>query len=330
MDDFASGALVAAVLRSLTDDGIAVSTPAPGGALVPLAVKRRLLADVAATHGLLPLLRVGLILPRLPPDPAMSALAAATGPQDLFARWARLERFVHSRHRVVVHSSGERTLTASHTGPADEPPTPAEDALVAGVLVALLTATGVHGLSLTFGPWPVYADGTFTAPPPDHRGGPWHFTWTSVAAPPAPSRAGTDPARALLAGDLVRRWTLRDLAAELGMSPRTVQRHLRAEGGFSGLLAAARADAAAGLLIDTRHALGVVGFASGYTDQPHFTREFRRRTAMTPAAFRSAFARPLASALPAASARPVASARPAASALPVAFARPVQETPQCT
>ncbi|MFF5225992.1 hypothetical protein [Dactylosporangium sp. NPDC000521] len=82
MDDFASGALVAAVLRSLADDGIAVSTPAPGGALAPLPVKRRLRAEVAATHGRLPLLRVGLVLPRLPPDPALSALAAATTAQD--------------------------------------------------------------------------------------------------------------------------------------------------------------------------------------------------------------------------------------------------------
>jgi AraC-like DNA-binding protein len=35
-----------------------------------------------------------------------------------------------------------------------------------------------------------------------------------------------------------------------------------------------------------------VGFACGYADQPHFTRDFKRRTAMTPAAYRSAFAVP--------------------------------------
>ncbi|MET7419723.1 AraC family transcriptional regulator [Dactylosporangium sp. NPDC005555] len=305
MDEFASGVLVAAVLRALADDGITVDAPAPGGALVPLAVKRRLLGDVAAAHGLLPLLRVGLILPRLPPDPAISALAAADGPPDLFARWARLERFVHSRHRVVVDAAGAGTLAASHVGPPSEPPTPAEDALVVGVLTALLTAIGVRGLSVTLGGRVVFADGTFVAPPAATDR--WHFTWTSVASGVTEAteateasggseatEAAADPAgqaRSVLAGDLARRWTLRDLAAELALSPRGAQRRLRPEGGFTALLAAARADAAAGLLIDSRHALGVVGFASGYADQPHFTREFRRRTAMTPAAYRSAFAR---------------------------------------
>ncbi len=294
MDEFASGVLVAAVLRALAEDGIVVEESVPSGALVPLAVKRRLLAEVVAAHGVLPLLRVGLVLPRLPSDPAIAALAAATGPGDLFARWGRLERFVHSRHRVVVHAAEQNSVVAEHVGPAGEPPTPAEDALVLGVLTALLLSIGVRGLTVAMGERPVFAGGGFVEVEPRQSTARWRFAWTSLAPPSDPGRAwaGDDPVRqvrALLAGNLVRRWTLQDLAAGLGMSARSVQRRLRDEGGFSALLARARMEAAAALLIEHRHALGVVGFASGYTDQPHFTREFRRRTAMTPAAYRQAF-----------------------------------------
>jgi transcriptional regulator GlxA family with amidase domain len=82
------------------------------------------------------------------------------------------------------------------------------------------------------------------------------------------------------------------LATELAVSTRSLQRRLAAGGGFTALLGATRAETAAALLMDSRYPLGIVGFACGYADQPHFTREFKRRTAMTPAAYRSAFAHP--------------------------------------
>ncbi len=298
VDEFASAVLVAAVRRALADAGIAVAAPASDGALVPLDVKRRLLADVAEAHGLLPLLRVGLSLPVFPPDPAISALAAASTPDDLFERWGRLERFTHSRHRVVVREAGATHLVAEHVGPPGSPPEHAEDALILGVLTALLGAIGVRGLTVALDPWDalvVFADGVFTAPPPGHATARWRFAWSSLAPAvrPAGLAAGADAvshARRLLAGNLARRWTLGDLAAELGTSTRSLQRRLAAGGGFTDLLGAARAEAAADLLMNTEHPLGIVGFACGFADQPHFTREFRRRTAMTPAAYRSAFA----------------------------------------
>ena len=36
--------------------------------------------------------------------------------------------------------------------------------------------------------------------------------------------------------------------------------------------------------------VSMIGFVSGYADQAHFTRDFKRRTTMTPALFRTAFA----------------------------------------
>jgi AraC-like DNA-binding protein len=290
MDEFASAVLVSVVRRALADAGIAVTAPAPEGALVPLEAKRRLLAEVAEQHGLLPLLRVGLSLPVSPPDPAISALAAAGTPRDLLERWNRLERFLHSRHRVVVTGAGAHHLVAEHAGPPGAPPEPAEDVLILGVLTALLAAIGARGLTATLDGLVAYTDGVFTAPPAGHATACWRFGWSSLAPAAGETGAATAVPRRVLAGNLARRWTLAGLAAELGTSTRSLQRRLAAHGGFTGLLGAVRAEAAAKLLLHTGHPLGIVGFACGYADQPHFTREFRRRTAMTPAVYRSAFA----------------------------------------
>jgi AraC-like DNA-binding protein len=294
VEEFASAVLVAAVQRALARDGIPVVVPAPGGALLPLEAKRRILAHLAQAHGLLPLLRVGLSLAELPSDPAVSALLASDTPHDLFARWSRLERFTHSRHRVVIREAGPKHLVAEHVGPPAAPPESAEDALILGVLAALTVAIGGQAVTVRLGPdnTPVvFANGVFTAPPPGHGTARWHFTWSSVVSTVHPT--GTEAAshaRRILASDLGHRWTLGGLAAELATSTRSLQRRLRADGGFNALLGATRAEAAADLLRNSEHPLSIVGFASGYADQPHFTRDFKRRTAMTPLAYRSAFA----------------------------------------
>ncbi|GII96084.1 helix-turn-helix transcriptional regulator [Sinosporangium siamense] len=300
MDEFASARLVALVQRALADEGIQVIAPRSGGALLPLEAKRRFLRDVARDHGLLPLLRAGSLIPANPSDPAVSALLSAAGPEDLFARWQRLERFTHSRHRVVVRESGTGHLVAEHLGPPSEPPEPAEDALVLGVLTALLPLTGARDVTVGAGhgePLTVFADGAVTAAPPGHGSGLWRFTWSGTAPPvhPRTAESGTDAVartRELLGADLARRWTLPGLAAELGLPARSLQRRLAGAGGFSGLLGDLRTEAAAALLLRSAHSIGVIGFACGYADQPHFTRHFGLRTAMTPAAYRLAFQRP--------------------------------------
>ncbi|MFF4011939.1 helix-turn-helix transcriptional regulator [Streptomyces sp. NPDC001717] len=309
MDDFASSTLVAAVRRALADDGIdaASSAPVTDGALLPFDVKRRFLGGVARAYGLLPLLRVGVVLPKIASDPVVAALLGAEGPPELLERWRRLERFTRSRHHVVFREAGERDLLAEHAGPPGAPPEPAENVLVLGVLTVLLTMTGARDLTVTAGRdrrTVVFADGVFRAPPPGCDTSLWRFTWLwplrrapSNPAPPAPAHAAApdlDPvsrARTLLAGDLARRWTLDVVAAELGTSSRSLQRRLQGAGGFQGLLGSIRTEAAAGLLLAGEHAPCLVGFACGYADQPHFTREFKRRTAVTPAAYRAAFAR---------------------------------------
>ncbi|MEU3597264.1 helix-turn-helix transcriptional regulator [Streptomyces sp. NPDC006798] len=321
MEEYASARLLELAQRALAAEGIRAVAPVTGGALLPPAAKRAYLAEVAREHGLLPLLRVGSTLSGATSDPLIAALLNAVGPRDLLERWRRLERFQHSRHRTVVREYGPRHLVVEHIGPPGAPPEPAEDALVLGVLTALLTLSGARDVRVTAGsdrPVTVFSDGLFRAPPPRPGGGLWRFAWS--AAPPGdgirtgeagatgkpgePGRSGTDRAdgaagrdevaltRRLIAADPARRWTLGGLAAELGVPARSLQRRLAGAGGFSGLLAAVRSEAAAELLIRGDHPIGIIGFVCGYADQPHFTRQFGRRTALTPAVYRSVFQDP--------------------------------------
>ncbi|MEU4426817.1 AraC family transcriptional regulator [Actinoplanes sp. NPDC024001] len=291
VDDFASGALVAALRRALARDGVPVPAATTRTVLVPLTVKRTLLAGVAAEHGLLTLVRAGAGVLRERSDPMLAALCAAGNPADLFDRWGRLERFTHARHRVAVPEIGVDRLVAEHVGPPGGRPEPAEDAVILGLLTGLMGAVGARGLRVTAGAGVVYADGAFHAPGTDTAR--WCFTWSSLQRQAPQPAAGTGlavRARQMLAGDPARHWTLDRLAADLAVSSRGLQRELSGVGGFTGLLAAVRAEAAARLLRAGVHPLSVVGFTCGYADQPHFTREFKRRTAMTPGQYRSAFA----------------------------------------
>jgi AraC-like DNA-binding protein len=290
VDDFASGLLVSAVRRALAADGVAVDMTASGDAHVPLAVKRNLLTDVAAEHGLLVLFRAGAAVLRERSDPLLAALCAAGSPADLFDRWGRLERFAHSRHRVAVQAKGVDFLRADHVGPRGEPPRPAEDALILGLLTALTGVAGARGLTVTAGGSIVYADGVFHPPAGDTSR--WCFTWSALEVRPVGAPAGDDlvsRARQLLGADPARRWTLPDVAAGLGVPARSLQRRLQPERGVTGLLAGVRAEAAATMLRTGPAPLGLIGFTCGYADQPHFTRQFRRRTAMTPGQYRAAF-----------------------------------------
>jgi AraC-like DNA-binding protein len=98
-------------------------------------------------------------------------------------------------------------------------------------------------------------------------------------------------ARAAIMADLTRNWTLSLLAGQLLTSERTLQRRLGEAGaGIAALVRSVRVEAAGRMLIKTDHSLAKIGFAYGFSDQPHFNALFKRQTALTPAAYRKAFA----------------------------------------
>ena len=307
MDDFASAAMLRLIHLGLARQGLplpAGAAPPGRGAHVPLAHKRQLLDGLLDRHGPLVLLRIGAAVADAPDEPALAALALATGPPDLLARWQRLERFVHARHRVLVQPDGAGSLRLQHVSlAAQAPPTPAEDLLVLGLLVALARLIGTPGLQATAGQparW-CWQAGDWQA-----AGGPaplatapgalahWHWRWQPVLQPAAPAGppvadwAGA--ASRLLAADPGRHWTVANLAQALGTSPRSLQRQLALQGQrFSHLLMDVRLAQSARMLATTPQQTAAIGYHCGFADQAHFSRAFKQHSAMTPVQYRSAF-----------------------------------------
>lgn len=312
--DFASAAMMRVLAQGLRALGLDPGDPAVGvrEARVQLGAKQDLVRYAVRQGGLACLPRLGQGLHRLTHEPTHQALVSARSAADLFERWQRLERYIHSRHRCVVEACepGEARLRHVSTAPGSAP-SAAEDLVVAGVLAALLEAIGLRPVALRLGP-----GGAWAADDPraiEHaaaRGdtATWHFRWQGTPTridPPAMDRLapelgadaawpGTVRASYLrLAADLTSPLGLKELAAALGLPARTLQRRLGEQDlSYSTLLAQARCRTGAWRLLHTADPIAEVGFLSGFSDQSHFTREMQRRVGMPPAAYRAAFGRP--------------------------------------
>jgi AraC-like DNA-binding protein len=103
---------------------------------------------------------------------------------------------------------------------------------------------------------------------------------------------GTDAPQSRVCRALSMRMTgkplgIAEVARDLGMSPRTLQRQLAASGqSFNALLDATRRRAAEQYLSDARLSIAEVAYLLGYSEPAAFHRAFRRWTRMTPQAFR--------------------------------------------
>jgi AraC-like DNA-binding protein len=264
---------------------------------------------VLDAHGPVPLLHLGLGLDAFTDTPIARIFARAGDPHDVVARWRRMERYFHSRHRVVVTAAEDSALAFDHIASSGPAPGPGEDIVVAAMLAALATWRGARGVDLIItgdgGPWcAIAADRVVATEPLPAATAGWCLSWRDCDVPPAvPNPTATAPVRAAngraLAGRLARR--VFDLAARdpgrrlgvavcagaLGMSPRTLQRRLAEEGtGCREIAGLARLQAAADLLASGEMPIALVGLLAGYADQPHFNREFRRLMDMTPAVYR--------------------------------------------
>jgi len=329
MSEFASAAMVRLLRRGMVDLGLDPDAALPGPASersgdrarIDLDDKRRLVAAALAQGGwsCLPLLGRGMH--HFAEEATYRALASARDAADLLARWQRLERYIHSVHRVRVLQMGEGTATLRHVAlGAGAAPLPAEDLVVLGVLAALLEALGAEDVRVDIGGTAAYPRGDrLGLEGRAHRGATatWRFRWRGQpgsAIPPArgegapdrreeaampprrwmtsdPVHALVQAARERLAQDLMRPPGVTGLAVALGVPARTLQRQLGRVGlTYSHLVAETRCRASAWRLIETRASLAEVGFLCGYADQPHFTRSFRERVGLTPARYRAEFA----------------------------------------
>lgn len=81
--------------------------------------------------------------------------------------------------------------------------------------------------------------------------------------------------------------TLSEVAGQLGMSARTMQRRLSDRGySFQELVDGARRGLAEQLLTSTQYSLAEVAFLTGFSEQSGFTRAFKRWAGQTPRSFR--------------------------------------------
>jgi AraC-like DNA-binding protein len=304
MGDFAASAMLRLIARGLAQHGLSVADVQLDAralrqrALVALEDKRALLAAIERRHGATLLLRLGEAVHGVDDEPAVLALCCACEPIDLVQRWQRLERFVHTRHRIVLERADALRLHLRHVAVRDDDaPWVAEDALVFGLLTALLARIGCTGLRARFAGearWRLGEAGWREQPLPGDTQRfeiEWHGLDPRTATPAARHDGWVAQARATMATDPARGWTVALLAARLGLATRSLQRALAAEGvGFSALLQELRTAQACRLLTGTARAVSEIGYSCGYADQAHFTREFKRLTALTPLRYREQFA----------------------------------------
>ena len=88
---------------------------------------------------------------------------------------------------------------------------------------------------------------------------------------------------ALMSRDPSRLWKIAELADELGLSTRSLQRKLQEAGlSFSELVRLIRIQEACRLLRDNDMPITMIGFCAGFSDSAHFSRDFRASIGMPP------------------------------------------------
>lgn len=288
----AQGAMINPTLLALLRASVRAAHPAIS---VEGRSKVEILEDVRAHHGWPAVLAIGAGVRALADHPIAKVFTTAPSADVLVQRWRLLERFSHTRNRIeVVGRPRAREITLRHVA-VDGGAIPCVDHLyIWGVLATLLEMIGARDVAASFAA--------------DHEARPFHelglqlpddtgvatFRWdeltlrtTELAAPSA--SALSDRLALLLRTDLHGPWSPRRAARALGLSGRSLQRALHAEGTtFSATLLRARVAFAEGLLADPRLSLTDVAFCAGFADQAHFTRTFRRYADVPPSAFRHA------------------------------------------
>jgi AraC-like DNA-binding protein len=311
--DFASAALLRVLHQGLLDAGLpAPPQAAPRGATVSLDDKRALLMHAVQHGGLACLPRLGQAVSQFRHEPLHQALVSARNAHELVERWCRLERYLHSRHRIVIDAHSATHLVLRHLprqpGP---PPLAAEDLVVLGLLLGFLHSFGLLDLRAAAGPapvWPACDAPALNQAAAAGQTGTWRIEWSASVVPAQPlpplcrppdATANTPDASwpplaqaayQAVCAHLIHPPDLATLAQDLGLSPRHLQRQLQAAGlSFRTLLAEARYRHAGQWLMHSASPLAEVGFVCGYADQSHFTREFRQRSGLTPAGYRAEF-----------------------------------------
>jgi len=315
MSEFASLAMLGVLERGLYELGIRPPqihskefSQTTRSATVDLNVKRALLLHAIREWGVSCLVQLGRGVHHFSDEPTHRAMTSASTQFELLQRWQRLEKYIHSLHRLEVLQSGENLVSLAHRSKrVGSEPDLTESLVVVGVLACLLEAMGAVDVTVHKGTTPVFPhllEQDASALSLLDSVSNWIFKWSGVQknteslADSTPSNffdASEWPFLAKQVGnacvkDLMSTPTLAGVAHRLASSPRSLQRRLSEAGlSYSQLLGEARRRMAAWRLLSTPASLSEVGFFSGYADQAHFTRDFRKFVGLTPAQYRKEF-----------------------------------------
>ncbi|MEM8838336.1 MAG: helix-turn-helix transcriptional regulator [Pseudomonadota bacterium] len=296
--NFASAVMMRLVATGLEKQSLGGLLKPARGAHVPRPSKRSFLETIGEEHGLKTILRLADAIPDMPPEPVVLALTKARDIDDLFERWHRIETFSHAYHTVDVDQSGNGTWRLTHVSRRQgEKPTPEESLLVVAVLTRLGETVCNSPLSLQSASGATLRnDSGWHEPKPCEINASFVLVAMNDNAIVPQQKAEqhqdlVSASKSMLAGDLVRRWTLKDLAGALGCSTRSLQRrYSQSATTFSTLVSEARLEAAAAYLCsEEKRSLAEIGFLAGYTDQAHFSRSFMQQVGTTPNAYRTSF-----------------------------------------
>lgn len=305
MQDFASAAMIRVIQAGAARLGLPAMGYASTEQRVPLQDKRALVGQVLRTGGWSALLQLGQGVHDVKDDPLMHLLVQPGQPWRVLAAWLRLERYLHSRHRIVQIQLSDFAVQHQHTGRGEGvQPLVAESCLVLGVLVALLERSGCQAVVASLpDARPLLKAGRVCATEQQlndwatsgsaHT---WQLTWRVVHPEVAdvkfkPKAASTLKEQLVCWMIETDNWQpeLGDIASALNLSQRSLQRKLGVLGmRFVDVVGQARVQRASQLLAHSPSPLAEIGFASGYTDQAHFCRDFKRRTGLPPKSFRDA------------------------------------------
>jgi AraC-like DNA-binding protein len=252
---------------------------------VPEALHHELLAELAelgwasisaaATH----------VLDR-PRDPEWAELIENASIDELLAAVPSLQRRFHAGHTTDL-SVGEDGVTVTHRELLGGRPASAESLFLAAVQQVVIAACIGRRPPLTV----TFADGTTVdeealARSPLDRGRAvvaWRIHHRGLRPEPSVVALLTR----LVTHDPARTWTLPAVAAQHGLSPRTLQRRLAAGGTtFQATVIDTRLVLARALIERTSLGLAAIAAACGFTDHAHLTHRFSRRYGVSPSSHR--------------------------------------------
>ncbi len=240
-------------------------------------------------------------------SPIQYILLNVDTPRQCIEKLIRLKQFLHSFAKMDVLRESSNSITVNHYF-REGSPQPGEDLYTFGAVQLLLIGAGCLALQSR---WVAVShrdllryDEVAAHDPKFSTETVWEFQWESFrpnrtyveglddvlmqGLPPLPE--GEDLSsrlRALVAGNLDRKWPIVEAAERLFLSPRSLQRKLREENSsFSRILSSLRLTQAKHMLAETDYSITEIGFSLGFSDTAHFSRVFKQETGRKPSEFR--------------------------------------------